>query len=704
MERTEQFFADIMTYIDIEFEASASKEGSSKENIFTSRIASDLCSGNSPAIRGLQADAFRYENPSTNTKINGYFIDDVENSVWVYVTLFKSEKTIQYINQPEIEYCFKKLNTFMQRIITEPQELLSSLGEDHIAYGLVYYLSNNLNEICSVNYVLLTNGRVREIKLPSFKFNSIKVDTSLFDIERYRRFSDGLQVIQIDADMDILKKPIPCSSVYNDKGKYDTYCCILSGNIIFRLFDTYHYQLLNSNVRTYLQLRGGVNQGIMKTIEQSPERFLAYNNGISATASEVVTDIKKNIILIKDFQIVNGGQTSASIYNAKSNKGLSIDDINVLAKITVIKDNKNRDEIVKNISRYANTQNAIKFSDFSSNDPYNIKLKELSRTIFTPPINNRLQTKWYYESVAGTYNIDQADRGGSFNKEYPKKQLFSKTDMAAYELAYQGLPYEACKGAQDAYKVFVMNLPSLEEPTEKEFKQLIAKKILFDSTLNIINELVGGQGKKHMTSYVVAYYSERICDFKLNLEDIWQHQQINTETYSSIKKLVPAICKYLRDNAIVAKKSVEMYCRQPTTWDACKTKYFDAGTTSFATTGQRIKPVLTNRLLNTNQAQLLTQIKMDYWVELKNNCNLISDGNYGKEQKYASMCVTMATTDVKKLSERQIAYALKLLYYFYKNKYRLNPEITNHIRDNIEKFEWLDNTRISKFSQNTYFK
>ena len=137
----------------------------------------------------------------------------------------------------------------------------------------------------------------------------------------------------------------------------------------------------------------------MRTITTSPEKFLAYNNGISATASRVDTDDNGDIISISDLQIVNGGQTSVSIYKAKSDSNANLDNVYVLAKITVINNPDIYKEMVKNISRYANTQNKIKISDLSSNDAYNIELAKLSRTIYTPAIGTKLPTKWFYENI-----------------------------------------------------------------------------------------------------------------------------------------------------------------------------------------------------------------------------------------------------------------------------------------------------------------
>ncbi|MBO8436570.1 MAG: AIPR family protein, partial [Spirochaetes bacterium] len=549
-----------MNGIEYELEASTDN-GATKELLFTSKVIETLSDGNNPLLNGIDGDVFRYAPTAFSYHINGYRINDDEKSITVYVTDFVDSQNLVFRNQREVESCMKGVQEFMKLCITDSKNILNQTM-DYPIYEFVYQISHNYQDYNEINYVYITNASVREIKLPSFLFNHHKVNIILIDLERYRRFCDGKKILSIDADLNILESPIPFVSFCGINNDYDTYCLLFPGKVLFNFFDAYHYQLLNSNVRTYLQLKGSVNQGIMETIKNEPENFLAYNNGISAVATSVEID---NGCLVKvcDFQIVNGGQTSASIYNAVL-KGYSVEKIRVQVKLTVIKNMTKRNEIIKCISRYANTQNAIKFSDFSSNDKYNKTLSDLSRSVCAPQIDSRLPKKWYYENVAGAYNIEKSDAGATFEKEYPKSQMFTKTDMAAYELSYQGFPAEACKGSQDAYKIFVQNLEYLDTPTISDFQHLIAKKILFDSTLKIINEL-GGQGKKAMACYVVAYMSTVVCDNKLNLDAIWRKQEISEDLESDLRALVYQICPSLRKEAAEIGRNVDMYCRMKLT-------------------------------------------------------------------------------------------------------------------------------------------
>jgi hypothetical protein len=102
-----------------------------------------------------------------------------------------------------------------------------------------------------------------------------------------------------------------------------------------------------------LQLKGAVNRGIRETLIHLPERFLAYNNGISATASKVeLRDLGgvSGIRRIHDFQIVNGGQTTASIHSSLMKKESDLTKVFVQMKLTVVEP-QHLQEVVPEISR-----------------------------------------------------------------------------------------------------------------------------------------------------------------------------------------------------------------------------------------------------------------------------------------------------------------------------------------------------------------
>lgn len=699
---TEEFYQGLLIYVDRELE-STGDDGNNCENIFTQKIISDLSSGETPVVRGFDDKTFRYESIENKSKINAFHLDEEsEKSITVYTTRFFHTPMISRLNASEVDNALKGLSNFMRLIERTPNTLLATIEEEHPLYSLVFELASHSSDYDSINYILLTNGLVGEIKLPSFSVFGKTVDVFVYDIERYKRYLDNQTIESIIADLTVLKHPLKCSHLTTSDGTYDVYSCILSGNVIYRLFDKFHFRLLNSNVRTYLQLRGSVNKGIMDTLKTTPAKFLAYNNGISATASKIELDDNGDIIGIHDFQIVNGGQTSASIYKAKASFNVDLDDVYVIAKITVVNNPDMYNMMVKNISRYANTQNKIKVSDLSSNDFYNVELAKLSRSIYAPATGSKLPTKWYYENVEGSYSIEFSQNGKAFEKEYPKAQKFSKTDLAIIELAYQGFPEHACKGAQDAYKAFAQSIPDFDTPTDKDFKNIVAKKILYDTILGIIAEEGIKQGKKSMAAYVLAYLAEIVCKRKLNLKNIWNAQTVSNELRADIRKLARDICPVLWKEAVALQKSVEMYCKRLTTWNKLKEETYTCPNVSFYIGEEELKPVLTGAKVKASLSKILQQLTSSDWVKMSQNISLIGTSKNGIETD-RKMCISMATTKLEYMSEKQVGYALKIIYRLFNAGYQYDDAIKALIEAKRNDLDSFMKVRINTLSSDKYF-
>src|SRR5690606_35207677 len=140
---------------------------------------------------------------------------------------------------------------------------------------------------------------------------------------------------------------IPCLAMPSNNDLYECYLGIVPGNLLSALYKNYGTRLLESNVRAFLQQTGKVNKGIRDTIKDNPHMFLPYNNGLATTAQEVKTRIdEKGQLLItgvKDFQIVNGGQTTASIFHTEKKFKADLSEVFVQMKLTVIKDEVKKD-------------------------------------------------------------------------------------------------------------------------------------------------------------------------------------------------------------------------------------------------------------------------------------------------------------------------------------------------------------------------
>src|SRR5690606_12812258 len=145
------------------------------------------------------------------------------------------------------------------------------------------------------------------------------------------------------------------------------YLSILPGKLLSDIYWEYGSRLLEGNVRAFLSAKWKVNKGIRNTIKKEPSKFFTYNNGIACTAKNLTfSDDGKSIIKIEDLQIINGGQTTASLTTAWKVDKASLETIYVPMKLTIVKSDE-YDEMIQNISKYANSQNKVTDADLFSN-------------------------------------------------------------------------------------------------------------------------------------------------------------------------------------------------------------------------------------------------------------------------------------------------------------------------------------------------
>ena len=314
--------------------------------------------------------------------------------------------------------------------------------------------------------------------------------------------------------------------------------------------------------------------------------FFAYNNGIAATATEIDTEMTETglvITRIKDLQIVNGGQTTASIAASLSDKDVDLSKVFVPMKISVIRDAEHDDELIKQISVSANSQTAIKNSDFSANDPYLVDLERFSRTEWVPNGNNKPFCKWYFERTRGQY-LDQLAQLSGFNEksfkiEYPKKQKVTKTDIAKYEAVWKQRPFDVCRGAEKNYQLFVADIKR-EKPTISAvyFKNIIAKGILFNTIDGIVKSKNLGGYKANMNAYLMASVSF-LSNGNLDLTYIWENQCVQKEVREKVDQLVPIVWEHLTGGASGGNQSsnVGEWSKKPDCWNKLKLKLGEIG-------------------------------------------------------------------------------------------------------------------------------
>lgn len=545
-------------YHEIQSLAYSDETGDSKENKFTEYVMDKLAE--SGETEGVRVCSYIKENKFENIqfKINGYALEEGYENIDIFISYYNDTNEHYRVTKSDFDKLIKWSTAFVNAALKGHLDEIEPSSE---AYGLARILNQNRNEIIRIRIFLISNGEITHDTPKDFhlkNMDDILIRFEVWDVERLHRLEQSKgnrEPIELDFN-EMLGTTIPCLEMPVKNDLYECYLAIVPGSILSFLYQNYGTRLLESNVRAFLQQTGKINQGIRDTIRFKPHMFLTYNNGLSTTAQEVRTRKSDNghleIVSIKDFQIVNGGQTTASLFHtSRKYKESNINDVFVQMKLTVIKDEDKKTETVPLISRFANSQNKVTELDLTSNNPFLQRLEELSRTTFSiHPDDKRKQTIWFFERVSGQYKEalnkeSTKSKQDSFKLKYPKDQVLIKSEVAKVMNIWKLQPHQVSKGSQKNYVSFLKEID--KEPKHKKinrvyWEDIVANVILFRETDKLfgrknINAIGDTNIKSHTIGYALAYFHYKTNN-KLNLGAIWQTQRIDDELLAELKKLV----------------------------------------------------------------------------------------------------------------------------------------------------------------------
>ncbi len=508
-------------------------------------------------------------------QMNAYAISEEYDAVDLFVSIYSDTDSPRSVSQTEVEVAIKRGVQLYQRAIND---LHTSFEKDNDTYEFAITLHKNKEKIKNVRIFALTNGLVKPIALKNISISGAELSFSIWDIDRlYRCVNSGKmrETIEIDFE-ERFQMTIPCIE-NSTSDKYSVYLAIINGEILASLYEEFRDRLLEKNVRSFLQVKGGVNKGIRDTLRDEPDMFLAYNNGISVTAEsvEIIRDEngKPSIKRIRDMQIVNGGQTTASIFNAKNDKklGVNLSRVFVQMKLSVIQSADDMDEIVPRISTFANTQNKIQVADFSANDPFHRRIEELSRTIWAPAQGGMKPQNWFYERARGQY-ADMLTRESTpkRKKEYKETHpLFTKTDLAKYENTWDQLPFQVSEGAQKNFHKFMQRLAERKGfvPDEAYYRNLVAKAIMFRRTEKLVQQQQYGGYRANIVTYTLAFISYKSAQ-RIDLERIWKEQSLTRALENEIIEVSKFVQKLIVNPPGGA--NVGEWCKKEKCWNAIR--------------------------------------------------------------------------------------------------------------------------------------
>lgn len=563
------FYTDIQEEVNSTLTSLADEEASNPEQIFTELALSYLQEAGETENYRVCFDE-KISRRGIEHKINGYSLYENYETLDLYVTIYYSDKSTQSVNKTDAEKTIDRATRFFRNAIYK--DYVKEIEESSEIFDLAQTLGNvpEVKEFLTrVNVFLITNGEIKA----DLKLNNTIAGYSVFyraiDINYLYNLSDKSR-IPIEINFKKLGYNVPCIANETDNDDYQSWLAIIPGNALADIYEQYGARLLEQNVRSFLQFTGKINKGIRKTIKEEPHMFMAFNNGIAATAEEVsITESLSNeglgIESVKDFQIVNGGQTTASIYHTWKKDKVNITKVFVPVKLTIVKNRENFAEIVGRIAEYANTQNKVSASDLSSNRENYITIEKLSRTIWAPPISGEMhQTRWFFERSRGQYRNEKnrfgitPSRRKQFEKQNPRSQMFTKELLAKYVNAYKEVyhgkklvigPNIVVRGSQKNYVQF-LNYNFDKKPDNILFEDTIAKAILFKSAEKIYGVKPNAIGDMR---YITVPYAIAWLNFKLNynldLYKIWRNQELSGDLKSLLYEIMLKVETFIKNKA-----------------------------------------------------------------------------------------------------------------------------------------------------------
>jgi hypothetical protein len=441
----------------------------------------------------------------------------------------------------------RRLEAFVARSVAGK---LSDIEPSSPICEVVALICDHSTKGLSVDLNVLTTGRVsHRAVMPDTQDGLAR---SVWDLSRFARACAGTgdEGIEINFVRDH-GAPLPCLVTPKMSDDIQVYMTWIPATVLAQIYDTYRGRLLERNIRSFLQFTSKVNSGIRETLLNTPDRFLAYNNGLSATASSVQLEtVSGELALLKgvrDFQIVNGGQTTASIATCLRRDKVDLSAVAVPMKLTVVSETK-VDQLVPKITEYANTQNRIQAADLDANNPWHTELERISRTVWVAPTQDAPRgTRWFFERSRGQYADELASQRTpagrkKFKAENPTKQKFVKTDVAKYLMSWDQLAPTVSLGAQKCFAALMKQFirDARPAPDLSEFKRLVALTILFRRAEKLYGELGYTGYRAQVVAHTVSYLSCRL-QRRLPWDKVWEEQAIPKQMDATLKAILTGV-------------------------------------------------------------------------------------------------------------------------------------------------------------------
>lgn len=571
----------------------ANEEGEFTSDIFLKITLDKLQEMNEfPDYEIINSGDIPYKKKSM--QVDAYAYNGIDEAICLVIVDFCNNDEIQSLNLADASKDFQKLYNYLDVSLNGDISLSCDFSNPCVDFG--QRLKIEEKQTRKYKFYLLTDRCYSGKKkvLDDMEINNKNIELHIWDIYRLQNamnFNDFFEEIEINLT-DKMDKGLPYLQADNaTSSDMRCYLCVMPGKILADLFDQYGSRLLEGNVRSFLSQKVKVNKDIKNTIIKEPKYFFAFNNGISATASNISTSEDKYITHITGLQIVNGGQTTASLSMTRYKYHADLSGIFVQMKLTVIPDNNVAAEMIPQISRASNNQNKVSDADFFSNHQFCIEMEKISRNTLAPSYGGKqYQTYWFFERSRGQYDQATAKmsptKKNKFLEAHPKVQVIKKTDLAKYRNSWAEHPYEACLGAQKSFNAFANTIQKEwdEDPSKFDqdyFKETVCIAILYKIVDKIVLNAEWYQKgyKANIIAYTLAYFhyliNSQFNGKQLNMAYIWQKQW---DIPGDLKNQLADIAKFVNtqitreDRKIV---NVTEWTKKEDCWkEICQQKYY----------------------------------------------------------------------------------------------------------------------------------
>lgn len=529
-------------------------------------------------------------------KLHGFTeLDDADGALSMVIGRWVDDETPSTLSTSDVDQMRSWLENFASEALQA--DLEERITESSPAYQLATTLRRRRNGISCIRLHIFSNQTLSRAYKREFRGEvaGTPTETHIWDLQRIKALYESArerEVLEIDLE-EFGSKGIPCIDASSGEG-LQSYLCVIEGNLLADLYERYGSRLLEGNVRSFLGMKGGVNKGIRATVQDSPELFFAYNNGIAATAADVSVENADDVRIVKlsDLQIVNGGQTTASILRARKQDKLNLGRVSVPMKLTVVSSTRTND-LVPKIAEYANTQNKVAIADFFANHPFHRKMEEISRRVMVPArAGERVQSKWFYERSRGQFQnerlyLTQAKKD-AFDLAYPPRQVINKTDLAKYDSTLDERPHWVSLGAQKNFIKFATKFSAKGGRTEAEqwealspnygdayYQRIAAMAILWKAGEAIVSAARGawyeGAYRPQIVSYgwALLFHALRRTGREPDLMKIWERQEADENLMRVFTRAAALAQKAILDPP-VGSANVGEWSKKEECWEKVK--------------------------------------------------------------------------------------------------------------------------------------